>query len=288
MVTLSELRAVMPHLTADRANECLGPLTRALAEFEINSYLREAAFLAQLAHESCEFRYFEELASGAEYEGRADLGNTVPGFGRRYKGRGPLQLTGYANYLRYGKILNLDLVNHPELAATLPVCFRIAGLFWKLNGLNALADTREFKKITRRINGGYNHLAERIAYYETALRVLSQTDPPTPLVVETQDDEGVSLTVLDEALVVDEDRTPGYLETGVVWVPLRATTEKLGWGILQANGTQATIRINDGIYTLPMEIHGPRGYVPARRLAEAGKLKVTFAAGHPSQLVLAR
>ena len=114
----------------------------------------------------------EEIASGSAYEGRADLGNTQPGDGKRYKGRGPIQLTGRANYKRYGDLLGLDLVNNPTIAATKEVGFRIAGQFWKLNGLNELADQQQFKAITKKINGGYNGLDDRIKYYERAKTVL--------------------------------------------------------------------------------------------------------------------
>ena len=67
-------------------------------------------FTGQLAHESDQFCAMEEYASGAEYEGRDDLGNTEDGDGRRYKGRGPIQLTGRANYAAAGRDLGLDLV----------------------------------------------------------------------------------------------------------------------------------------------------------------------------------
>ncbi len=80
-VSVKELRSIMPHLSATRGNEVLPQLNKAMAEADINTPKRQAAFLAQLAHESAEFRFFEELASGAAYEGREDLGNTQPGDG---------------------------------------------------------------------------------------------------------------------------------------------------------------------------------------------------------------
>jgi len=169
----------MPNLPAAKRADYLPFIQQAMAEFGITSYLREAAFLAQLAHESAELRYMEEIASGAAYEGRANLGNTQPGDGKRYKGRGPIQLTGRANYTRYGGLLGLDLVNDPTIAATKEVGFRIAGQFWKLNGLNELADQQQFKAITKRINGGYNGLDDRIKYYDRAKRVLNKDDGAT-------------------------------------------------------------------------------------------------------------
>ena len=179
MLTDDELRQLMPNCPAQKRADYLPFIQQAMQEFDISSYLRETAFLAQLAHESAELRYMEEIASGAAYEGRADLGNTQPGGGKRYKGRGPIQLTGRANYSKYGQLLGLDLVNNPTIAATREVGFRIAGQFWKLNGLNELADQQQFKTITKRINGGYNGLDDRIKYYERAKTVMSADNTGT-------------------------------------------------------------------------------------------------------------
>lgn len=176
MVTDDELRQIMPNCAAAKRADYLPYIQQAMQEFQITSYLREAAFLAQLAHESGELRYMEEIASGAAYEGRKDLGNTQPGDGKRYKGRGPIQLTGRANYQKYGDLLGLDLINNPTIAATPQVGFRIAGQFWQLNGLNPLADQQNFKQITKRINGGYNGLDDRTMYYNRAKQVLNKND----------------------------------------------------------------------------------------------------------------
>jgi putative chitinase len=123
--------------------------------------LRLAHFLAQLIHESGSFRYMEELASGNAYEGRKDLGNISHGDGPRFKGRGPLQLTGRANYKAYGRKLGIDLERHPELVAYPSIGLRIACEFWTSKGLNELADKDDVLAITKRINGGVNGLAER-------------------------------------------------------------------------------------------------------------------------------
>jgi predicted chitinase len=176
MLTDDELRQIMPNCAPAKRTDYFPFIQQAMQEFDITSYLRETAFLAQLAHESGELRYMEEIASGAAYEGRKDLGNTQPGDGKRYKGRGPIQLTGRANYAKYGQLLGLDLVNNPTIAATKEVGFRIAGQFWKLNGLNELADQQKFETITRRINGGINGLPDRIKYYERAKKVMSKDD----------------------------------------------------------------------------------------------------------------
>jgi predicted chitinase len=172
-VSLAQLRKIMPNLSAAKAEQYLPHLNKAMAEAGINTPKRQAAFLAQLAHESAEFRYMEEIASGAAYEGRKDLGNTQPGDGKRFKGRGPIQLTGRANYTAASKALGIDLVNNPTRAADPDVGFRTAAWFWNTRNLNSYADSGNFKELTRRINGGYNGLADRQKYYARALDVLT-------------------------------------------------------------------------------------------------------------------
>lgn len=163
------LTAIMPELPADLRAAYLPWLRAAMLEFHIVGPARGAAFLAQLAHESDELRRMEEGASGAAYEGRRDLGNTHRGDGVRYKGRGPIQLTGRANYRAYGARLGVDLEAWPLLAATPQVGFRVAGAYWAEHGLNELADVPgNFKLITKEINGGYNGLDDRLAYYAKA------------------------------------------------------------------------------------------------------------------------
>ena len=127
----------------------------------LHSKLRLAHFLAQIAHESGNFRYMEEIASGALYEGRRDLGNTVRGDGVRYKGRGVLQLTGRANYKRYGEKLGIDLEQNPTLAANPSISMLVATTYWTNSELNQYADKDDIIVITRRINGGQNGIWDR-------------------------------------------------------------------------------------------------------------------------------
>ena len=136
----------------------------------ITTKLRIAHFLAQIGHESDHFRTTKEYASGNEYEGRKDLGNVKKGDGKRYKGRGVLQITGRANYERYGKKLGIDLVNKPELAETPEVSVKTAVAFWSDHNLNALADKDDLRHITKTINGGYNGYNSRLAMLENAKR----------------------------------------------------------------------------------------------------------------------
>jgi putative chitinase len=171
MITIDQLHKIMP-LAGACAETFIEPLNNAMFEFGICSDLRAAAFLAQIAHESGELKYTQEIASGKAYEGRVDLGNTVTGDGPRFKGRGLIQVTGRTNYRLCGDALVLNLLEHPEwLAQPVNAC-RSAAWFWQTHGLNALADHRAFRNITRIINGGYNGEAAREAYYSRALNVL--------------------------------------------------------------------------------------------------------------------
>jgi putative chitinase len=177
LVTQAQLHAVMTHLAMAKLVQYIGPLNAAMSEFQINDRLRICAFLGQIALESGELAWFHEFASGMEYDITKNprlakgLGNLTPGDGPRYKGRGPIQLTGRNNYIACGKALGIDLVDNPDLAVQPGVAFRTAGWFWATHGLNALADQSDYRAITHRINGGYNGYAQRVMYYNRALTV---------------------------------------------------------------------------------------------------------------------
>ena len=185
MLTDAQLQKIMPNLAAPKRALYLPHLNAAMAAHGIDTALRTAAFIAQLAHESGEFRWMEEIwgptAAQLRYEPPGDLakrlGNTQAGDGKRFKGRGPIQITGRFNYQTYGDLLGVDLVADPARAAAPEVAFATAGLYWQRNGLNELADAREFVTITKRINGGTNGLADRQMYYERAQGVLVSPAP---------------------------------------------------------------------------------------------------------------
>ncbi|UQV48125.1 glycoside hydrolase family 19 protein [Janthinobacterium lividum] len=160
-------------LARARAAAFLAPLNAAMLEFGITTPARQASFLSQVGHESGQLLYVRELASGQAYEGRADLGNVQPGDGVRFRGRGLLQVTGRANYAACGKALGLDLLAQPALLEQTVNACRSAGWFWQTKGLNALADAGDQERVTRRINGGVNGLAERLALYREARKVLA-------------------------------------------------------------------------------------------------------------------
>lgn len=148
------------------------PLLRSrLPRYEIHTPRRIAHFLAQIGHESLSLKYTEELASGEAYEGRSDLGNTQAGDGRRFKGRGLIQLTGRANYAEYGQYASVNLLeagNEDMIAKEPHYALDVALWFWDSRGLNRYADRDDVRAITRRINGGYNGLADRERYLQRA------------------------------------------------------------------------------------------------------------------------
>lgn len=158
------LSLVMLNASASQIDRFAGPIAAIFARYDINTPLRQAHFLAQIGHESGELRFQEELASGAAYEMRADLGNTEPGDGRRFKGRGLIQLTGRANYTAFGRSVGQEanILRTPTIVATnLDLCVGAAGWYWHTRALNRFADEDKLRTITRRINGGYNGLAHR-------------------------------------------------------------------------------------------------------------------------------
>lgn len=170
-ITREQLLQVMPQ-AKNRVDKFLVFINRFAPEFGISTALRMAHYLAQVAHESAELRYTKEIADGKAYEGRKDLGNTSPGDGVRYKGRGLIQLTGKANYMAYKAYCNFDVVSKPELLEQPLGATRSSMWFWWKHGLNELADSDDVNAVTKRINGGYNGLASRKKYLERAKRVL--------------------------------------------------------------------------------------------------------------------
>lgn len=139
-------------------------LQQVMANRHIDTPLRQAHFLAQVGHESGEFRFRAEIANGEAYQGRVDLGNLQPGDGRRFKGRGLIQLTGRANYGEYGRAIGreAELLATPELVETDPdLCVDVAGWFWAKKNLNNLADVDDLTSLTKRVNGGLNGIDDR-------------------------------------------------------------------------------------------------------------------------------
>lgn len=168
--------------SAIRAASWLAPIQRACDHFEINTPTRLAAFLAQIGHESGRLVYVREIwgptPAQARYEGRADLGNTQPGDGKRYMGRGLIQTTGRANYAATRDGLRAthqgvpDFIEAPAMLELPDWAALSAAWYWCSRGLNPLADAGDFMRITRKINGGTNGMADRLILWDRAKEAL--------------------------------------------------------------------------------------------------------------------
>lgn len=158
-------------------------LTGAMTDFEIDTLARQAAFLAQVGHESGGLQWMHEIWGPNDvqerYEPPSDLatrlGNTQQGDGFRYRGRGPIQITGRYNYRVLGPIIGLDLEAHPEMLDDITNACRSAGAFWKLKACNTFVDLNDFIGLTKRINGGLNGLDDRRARWVRAKLALGVT-----------------------------------------------------------------------------------------------------------------
>lgn len=177
-IDASILRAIAPTAPSNRAAaqaaliKNLGAmLPELLTVADATTSLRISHFLAQIAHESDGFCAIEEYASGAAYEGRIDLGNTHAGDGKRFKGRGPIQLTGRGNYGAFTRWMRKripdcpDFEQQPELVAMWPWAGWAAAYFWaERPALNLAADRDDLVAVTKIVNGGKNGLPSRAAY----------------------------------------------------------------------------------------------------------------------------
>lgn len=182
LITKEQLVKILP-LSGKYADKMLPGLNETMERYQINTKLRIAAFIAQVGHESGQFVYLKELGNNA-YLAKYDtgslakrLGNTpeADGDGQKYRGRGLIQITGHDNYLSCSKGLFGDdrLLKTPELLEEPRYASLSAGWFWDSRKLNQFADMSAFETITRRINGGVNGLAERVEFYNRALKVLA-------------------------------------------------------------------------------------------------------------------
>lgn len=163
-VDLSAPLAFINKVKGHIPDDVFSQLPSTCAAYNINTPLRLAHFLAQCAHESGNFKWRTELATGQAYEGRKDLGNVNPGDGVKYKGRGYIQLTGRANYANFSKFCGEDCVANPELVATKYPMLSAAYFFQKVK-LWAICDEGSSEavvtKVSKRVNGGTNGLDDR-------------------------------------------------------------------------------------------------------------------------------
>jgi putative chitinase len=150
-------------------------------KYKVNTPLRIAHFMGQIEHESAGFKYLKELGS-YKYLDKYDtgslakrLGNTPEDDddGQKYCGRGYIQITGLYNYKQLSKDTGIDFVKNPELLEKEPNAILSALWFWNKNNLNVFADKDDIKKITLRINGGYNGLSDRIKKLQKWKKILN-------------------------------------------------------------------------------------------------------------------
>ncbi len=169
-VTYDVLQNVLPRMNSEIASQYADPLNNSMEEFGINTPARVNMFLAQIAHESDNLRIFKEEGKPSRfirYEHIKGLGNSHPGDGYRFRGRGPIQITGRKNYREVGEALGVDLENNPELLEDPYYAFRAAAWWWKKHGLNEKMDKfpNNVRVATKVINGGYRHLQRRQQKY---------------------------------------------------------------------------------------------------------------------------
>ncbi|WP_353124132.1 glycoside hydrolase family 19 protein [Dysgonomonas capnocytophagoides] len=183
-LTDDQLKRIYPNSTKANRDKYLPWINRFAVTYDVDTYERLCAFLAQIGHESGQLRYVEEIASGAAYDtGKKaiSLGNTpeADGDGQKYKGRGLIQVTGRRNYDLFNKWvtgtpMGVDFVENPELLKEPEYAVLSAFWYWDSNNLNRYATLKEedFRKLTKSINGGYNGYADRVNIWNRAKEVL--------------------------------------------------------------------------------------------------------------------
>ncbi len=181
-VTVDDTQAIARAAVAPVGNVAvLWPLVvDALAVENIDRELVRAGAAATIAAETYAFSS-ESERGGPEYfvryEGRSDLGNMTPGDGYRFRGRGPLQLTGRKNYQRYGDRLGLDLVHDPDRAIEPAIAAKIFAKYFALERVSIACEREDWLRVRRRVNGGYGNWAK----FARVLRaLLPQTVIPSP------------------------------------------------------------------------------------------------------------
>lgn len=170
---ISSVQLIMiSNISVDLANHWIDALNQGMDQGQINTCLRQSAFLSQILVESGCFKWVREIwgptAAQSGYEGRADLGNTQPGDGFKYRGRGLIQVTGRSNYASCAQALGINCIDYPELLELPQYAVASAVWYWTSNNINAIADTDNIEKVTKAVNGGLNGFSQRSHYYELA------------------------------------------------------------------------------------------------------------------------
>lgn len=172
--------AMLGGLSPQRYDELAPAVAACLRDCGCTTVDRIAMWCAQVGHESGGLRYMQEIADGSAYEGRADLGNNQPGDGPRFKGHGPLQITGRYNHAtcsewayRRGLVPTPTFfVDNPEQLASDRYGFIGVTWYWTTQRpMTEAADARDLERATRLINGGLNGLDDRRKRYENCQRM---------------------------------------------------------------------------------------------------------------------
>jgi putative chitinase len=196
-----------------------------------------AQFMAQMAHESGNFRYLQEIwgptAAQQRYEGRRDLGNTQPGDGFRFRGRGYVQLTGRSNYAVYGSMIGVDLLNDPDLASQPDIAAKLAVAYWNSRVKPRIRDFQDTRAVTKIINGGYNGLDDRMSKFA---KYSNQSDLGAGVAVAAAAVSPTLPTGVDTSV-------PAATTTGPGAAPAAPTTGTGGVGTLAAPGGQTPIGV---------------------------------------------
>lgn len=174
-VTMEQLAYIMKGAKRVTIEQHLPLVNSCMKKFEINTLLRIQHFLAQCGHESASLTYMHEIASGEAYEGRGDLGNTQPGDGKKFRGHGPIQLTGRANHTAFFKYIGRpELIDNPKILETdLGLAWEGSGWYWTpFRKINRYADKDDVKMCTKLVNGGLNGFADRQQYLMRAKEVI--------------------------------------------------------------------------------------------------------------------
>lgn len=173
-ITEQQLRQLMPNAGARLAPH-LPHINPAIDWARIVTPPDLAAFLAHLAHESGEYRYMREIADGSDYEGRTDLGNIHPGDGRRYPGRGAIQVTGREAARQAGQAFGVDFEEHPEKMELPEWATRVSVWYWTRYKpwLQPAAKAGWFHVTQKIVNGGENGWDRRLEYYHRARLMFS-------------------------------------------------------------------------------------------------------------------
>mgnify|MGYP001309684552 CR=1 FL=1 len=229
MITVEQFKKLYPN-AKDHAG-LVAAMSELFPKYEINTNQRIAAFIAQCGHESGGWTVFSENLNysaksldavfpkyfknagrnAAEYAKQPEkianviyagrMGNVNPGDGYKYRGRGPIQLTGKDNYTNFSKSMGVDVVNNPDIVSTDKRTALLSAIwFWNKAGLNSLADKNDIKTMTKKINGGYIGLEDRIKHWEDAMKLLGSTPASKPVSTVTKEEDSDTVVEFPKVL----------------------------------------------------------------------------------------